>query len=526
MKEINNPPDPKRAIIGFRDTGYNLYTAVADLADNSINAQADNLWIKLWNDETGRTHARIIDDGYGMDEEELIDALKYGASEKEVGNELGKFGLGLKTASTSVCKLLIVLSRKDPEGPIFQAVWDIDRIGHSDHDYPLLIGEAEETFKLEFEENINGSGTMVCWERIDRLGGETSAEGTSITNQTIGQYKKRLSEHLSMVFHKFIEADKVKIFFEGNELKPWNPFVPGEETETPLSIPIEIEYYNEDTGKKQLGILKLDAHIIPSQYEYSTEEAKKRAKVSNARQGFYVYREDRMIVSSDWLGLFHKEPHYSLARVEMNFSSPLDDFFELDIKKANFNVERIYPYLERILRPYRDQANQRYRTARVRTSTRKQNPHGPSQKLLSSKYASTTSEVKVEKVGEGEVEVENKAGTTTVRIPTLDPDFSEQLVKISEAVEDGLFWSPCLIESKIGVMINETHPYYERVYVPNHSDSVTVRGLDSILWALAKCEQEVMNEESRRRFKDFRRVVSSTLRELAEELPELQEPKK
>ena len=85
------------------------------------------------------------------------------------------------------------------------------------------------------------------------------------------------------------------------------------------------------------------------------------------------------------------------------------------------------------------------------------------------------------------------------------------------------FLSPCLLENKIGVLINRSHPYYERVYEPNYDDSVTVRGLDSILWALAKCEQEVMNEETRRRLKDFRRMISGTLRELAEELPEMQE---
>jgi hypothetical protein len=524
MRTINNPPNPKRAIIGFRDTGYNLYTAVADLVDNSINARADKAIVKLWQDEAGKTHARIIDDGYGMDEDELIDAMKYGASEKEEGNELGKFGLGLKTASTSVCKNLIVLTRKDPDGPIFQASWDLDMIGGNEYDYPLEIGEAVAPFAKEFEDSVSGTGTMVCWEKIDRLGGETSAEGTNITTQVLGQYKKRLIEHLRMVFHKFLESKKFKIFYGEEELTPWNPFAKGEKTETPISIPIEIEDTNKETGEKISGKLHLDAHIIPSKYEYSTDEAKEIASLSNAKQGFYVYREDRMIVAHDWLGLFNKEVHYSLARVEMNFSSELDEFFDLDIKKSNFNIEKISPYLHRILSPYREAAGQRHRSARMRAGGgSKKDPHGPSQKLIKSKYASSTSELKVKKVGKNQVEVENKAGKTLIRIPTLEPDFSDQLIKVEESVEDGLFWSPCLLDNKIGVLINRSHPYYERVYEPNYDDSVTVRGLDSILWALAKCEQEVMNEETRRRLKDFRRMISGTLRELAEELPELQE---
>ena len=440
MRTINNPPNPKRAIIGFRDTGYNLYTAVADLVDNSINARADNVVVKLWQDEAGKTHARIIDDGYGMDEDELIDAMKYGASEKEVGNELGKFGLGLKTASTSVCKNLIVLTRKDPDGPIFQASWDLDMIGGNKYDYPLEIGEAVAPFAMEFEDSVSGTGTIVCWEKIDRLGGETSTEGTNITTQVLGQYKKRLIEHLRMVFHKFIEAKKIKIFYGEEELIPWNPFAPGEKTLTPISHKFEIEE-NKISGKVS-GVLKLDAHIIPSKYEYSTDEARENwlpRRGQNKLQGFYVYREDRLIVAHDWLGLFNKEVHYSLARVEMNFSSDLDEFFDLDIKKSNFNIEKLYTALESLLTPYREQANQRHRTARIRAGGgQKKDPHGPSQELIKSKYDSSTSEVKVKKVGKNKVEVENKAGKTLIRIPTLDPDFSDQLIKVEESVEDGL----------------------------------------------------------------------------------------
>lgn len=519
MREINNPPDPVRAITGFRDTGYNLYTAVADLVDNSINAKADNVWINIWKDEGGEVHARIIDDGYGMDEDELIDAMKYGSSEKEDGNELGKFGLGLKTASTSVCKHLIVISRKDPNGNTYQASWDIDRLGTTDNEYPLMIGEAEPKFKEEFDDIINNTGTIVCWEKIDRLGGESDLLVNEIRATTLGQYKKNLKEHLSMVFHKFMENGSLNIYFHDEKLEPWNPFVPAEDTWRPIDN--EIEIIDSPQGS---GTIELKACIIPSKYEYSTEEARLNATVSNSKQGLYVYREDRMVVYHDWLGLYHKEPHYSLARVEINFKSELDEFFGLNILKTNFNIEPLKEPLRKLLSPYREQANQRYRHGRTRKAKESiNNPHDASQKLLSDKYLDNTSEVIVNKIAEGKVEVENKMGKTIIRVPTLDPDFSNQLVKTEQTVNDGLFWSPVLIKSRIGVVLNESHPYYERVYMPNFDDSVMVRGLDSLLWALAVCEQEVINEEAKKRFKDFRFAVSRTLRELAEELPEYQD---
>lgn len=103
--------------------------------------------------------------------------------------------------------------------------------------------------------------------------------------------------------------------------------------------------------------------------------------------------------------------------------------------------------------------------------------------------------------------------------PDAYPNLKD-LIEIVDSIDDGIFWQPVFINQRLGVQINQTHPYYDRVYVPNLNDSVTVRGIDSILWALAKCEEEVMNKDIRRKLTDLRFQVSRTLRELAEELPE------
>jgi len=121
--------------------------------------------------------------------------------------------------------------------------------------------------------------------------------------------------------------------------------------------------------------------------------------------------------------------------------------------------------------------------------------------------------------------IANDQGETLVRLPSATPEEDNQVVLVEDEVEDDLFWSPRLMNGRIGVAVNRSHPYYERVYVPNYSDSVVVRGLDSLLWALSKCEQEVVCEQSRSSLEELRKRVSRTLADLAEALPEPPAPK-
>ena len=125
VEEIELPPDPERVIVGLRDTGYEFNTAVADIVDNSIAANATKVQLFLAADYNGNIRLLIADNGEGMDRQGLINAMQYGSKARPSAASLGKYGLGLKTASTAFCKRLSVISRANGSTPALMATWDL-----------------------------------------------------------------------------------------------------------------------------------------------------------------------------------------------------------------------------------------------------------------------------------------------------------------------------------------------------------------------------------------------------------------
>ncbi|MBT5471320.1 MAG: ATP-binding protein, partial [Nitrospina sp.] len=263
METITCNPDAGRTIMGFRDTGYTLNTAVADIVDNSINAQADNIWIEINLDPAEVLQIRIFDDGYGMNREELIDGMRYGSSEKKEGNALGRFGLGLKTASSSICKKLSVVSRKSKNSKLLLARWDLDLVNDKD-DWLLQVGEADEEYSELYQEHLSDSGTMVCWDNIDRIR-DGDFDSISVSPNVLGQKRRHLRDHLAMIFHRFIEDKKLNIFLDGEKIIPWNPFAPNESTETYIKKNFSVSI----PGSRKKYKILLAAHVLPNKYEFS-----------------------------------------------------------------------------------------------------------------------------------------------------------------------------------------------------------------------------------------------------------------
>ena len=168
QNEIVNP-DPTRVIEGLRDTGYELNTALADIIDNSIAAEATRIEIKSEMDFEGNITVYIADNGYGMDRDGLLNAMKYGSDRRPNPSSLGKFGLGLKTASTAFCRSLSVVSRASAEQPLIKAMWDLDHVAKVS-EWELLFPQVEKR-KSDYIEKVTegSSGTLVIWEKVDRI---------------------------------------------------------------------------------------------------------------------------------------------------------------------------------------------------------------------------------------------------------------------------------------------------------------------------------------------------------------------
>lgn len=322
------PPEPGAMIESLRAFGYSLEAAIADLVDNSITAGSKNVWLKFdWNGE--KSTISIKDDGCGMNEETLINSLRAGSKnpleERDI-HDLGRFGLGLKTASFSQCRKLTVGSKKDKE-MVFVRSWDLDYVNKCS-EWRLLNVDKYYSEGLFSSLEDTRSGTVVLWEQIDRV-----VKGSDIDNpkhqNMFYENIDSVKSHLEMVFHRYLESTgNFKIYINGRALKPWDPFLRNHPSTQQL--PKEPLYIY---GKKVV----VQPYILPhrSKMDNETYELAAGPRGWNARQGFYIYRNNRLIVAGDWLGMgFKKEDHTKLARISVDIPNSLDDEWKIDVKKS------------------------------------------------------------------------------------------------------------------------------------------------------------------------------------------------
>ena len=315
-------PEASSMIETFRAIGYNIETAVADIIDNSISANAKNIWVTFeW--KGSDTWLSIKDDGIGMNNEELIQAMKPGSKnplENRSNKDLGRFGLGLKTASFSQARRLTVISKKNDYKTIFWT-WDLDYVNQTGNWNLIDLMPIE--FNTKALDNLI-SGTIVIWNDIDRVVKHLKQEDNKALDKFL-IIMEQVKKHLAMVFHRFIEGKKIKIFFQEHEVKPWNPFLI--EEQATQSFPEE-PLHN--------ALVTLKGFVLPHKSKVSEEKFKEAEGTRgwNEHQGFYIYRNERLLLAGDWLGMFRKEEHYKLTRIQIDLPNSLDADWQIDIKKS------------------------------------------------------------------------------------------------------------------------------------------------------------------------------------------------
>ena len=327
MKNFSNfiseetAPKASAMINTFRAFGYNLQTAIADIIDNSISAKSQNIWINY--DWLGKdSFVTIEDDGLGMNKEELIDAMTPGSKDpNEVRDvsDLGRFGLGLKTSSFSQCKRLTVVTKKSGFKTL-KRCWDLDFV-NSTEKWTLLDYISNESYLNKFSDHENG--TIVLWENLDRLVGNAHIENEAARKVFLEEFSS-VELHLSLVFHRYLEKRKLKLWINGIAIKPWDPFMKNEDGGQLISD----EFLENDNVHVKCYVLPHISKIV--------EEERLKAKTENwyKLQGFYIYRNERLLLYGDWLGLFSKNEHYKNARILIDIPNKLDHDWKIDIKKA------------------------------------------------------------------------------------------------------------------------------------------------------------------------------------------------
>ena len=319
----------------MRALGYSFQAAVADVIDNSIAAGATKIeLISPPIKDPDTAYLAILDNGHGMNRQELIKAMQLACknpSQKREDNDLGRFGLGLKTASLSQCRELIVISLKN--GAINIASWDLDEIKR-EQDWTLLLLDKEET---EFQQIISqlkkySSGTAVIWRRFDRLRTDTGFFETAFR-----EYLSLTAEHLSLVFHRFLEGEtkipRISMELNGTRIKPKDPFIKSSLSSV-QNVPIYIRQGKKPDFKDSVVV---KSHTLPEQ-SMLTESDKKKMGLSGRTlsedQGFYIYRRGRLIHWGGWLSLRKMTQASKLCRVQVDVPASLDHYWLLDIKKS------------------------------------------------------------------------------------------------------------------------------------------------------------------------------------------------
>ena len=335
IKTVKAEPNASSMFNTMRSIGYTVETALADIIDNSISAGATFIDI-IYEFESSDSYLAIIDNGNGMSNDELVDALRPGSRHPDDTrnlSDLGRFGLGLKTASLSQCKRLSVLSKQN--GKLNGWTWDLDYI-HQEQEW-LLIDEVPLSDKWKGQLESYKNGTAVIWTNLDRLHQDLDSENPKHRASFFSQMSK-CADHLSMVFHRFIEGNvptkkKLIIMLNGLKIEAWDPFM----TDIKAVEPRPLVKVSENVNVKGF-VLPHRSKITPSEYR----NAMKIHGSWTEHQGFYVYRSNRILVSGNWLGLFKNERQYDLCRIKIDISNDSDKEWKIDIKKSNADIPTIY----------------------------------------------------------------------------------------------------------------------------------------------------------------------------------------
>ena len=333
-------PSAKRLISSMRDLGYEFSDAVAEIVDNSIQAGANVIQVNLHFDGYD-SFLTVLDNGNGMTPAEIREAMRFGSMRDYDQDDLGKFGLGLKTSSLSQCDSLTVSSRNSlKKVQIHSYSWDMEHINRVDQ-WEILPIEINELLNPVVEHLYSTTGTAVTWEKLNRLLNFQDPTGGRAEND-IKKLSQDLKISLGATFHRYLTGEqrskKVMIFVNGDLVESWDPFCRSEKNTLELesfTVPIKMD------GKK--GVIKFRPFVLPTQSQFSSPSAHLRASGPekwNKQQGFYIYRAGRLLQSGGWCGLRTSDEHSKLARVLVEIPAGFDDLFKVNISKMKINFPR------------------------------------------------------------------------------------------------------------------------------------------------------------------------------------------
>ena len=324
-EKIQSVPEARLLLASLRSVGYNEETAIADIIDNCISAQAHEVKIFF---EWEKRRIVISDDGLGMSAKDLIENMRIGSADPckiRADDDLGRFGMGMKTAAFSLGKKLTVVTKSD--SAVSNASWDLDRI--PEIGWNLIIRDESEI--LEFSSQMGEQGTVVIIESLDRV---IDIDDEKKAKKKFYRIASRTEKHLSLTFHRFIEEDGLLLELNGIPIKAWNPFIL--ENSATQELPEESVFSGDGCAEATI-----QPYVLPHKTKFASDDDYHAAggpKGWNYHQGVYVYRNRRLIICGTWFDYIKKEPAYNLARIKIDITSASDEDWKIDIKKSTASL--------------------------------------------------------------------------------------------------------------------------------------------------------------------------------------------
>jgi len=325
MKKISLPPYAPVLMESTRSLGYSLEAAIADLVDNSISAQATKIHINFF--PINNPFLCIIDNGHGMGSDELTNAMRYGSSnpkDPREKNDMGRFGLGMKTASLSQCRCLTVISLKD--GALEARQWDLDEI-YKYGEWDLLVPDPSQIKEFPGIEQLKefNKGTIIVWQKLDKI-----FAGDIAPERSFAEKMDKVREHISLVFHRYITGEiglkRISFYINNRPVESVDPFLIKKSDQA-----MDVETIIVEKEK-----VLVTPYILPHISKLTREELESLGSEEGLRkkQGFYVYRNKRLLIWGTWFRLMRQDDLYKLARVKVDVPNSLDHLWSLDIRKS------------------------------------------------------------------------------------------------------------------------------------------------------------------------------------------------
>jgi len=507
---FENQPNAGKLISSLRNTGYDSYTAIEDIIDNSIDAHARDIYV---NAEIVQSDFRIMiaDNWFWMSREVLDQALRlWSISDKSEVSDLGKFGMGLCTASISMSKRLEVIT-KQKDWKCLYSCQDLDDIVEKDAFIKILrdANSAEESVLNEITNNSD-SGTLIVLTKIDRL-----------SDKNMSQFATTLGKEIGRIFRKFIESG-INIYINSKKVEPIDPLmIDDKETLVYSDESYELPVSATD-GKRES--IRVKIAILP---DFAKEKSKnlKNLPINQKNQWFYIVRNNREIDKGVTLGVFERHNSTNRVRVELQFNATLDDAFWVNFSKdwirpnqgiMDFIKENIWWQISSIKRILeRKQMN---------SDPNFQIDHSDSEDVIAQKAKLLiTPDAKIEKRASKTQKDEDKKTDENLEPAYERKNFRE--IKTSpqwmwarfEAASMGREWVlyECQQEGKIIVIRwNTDHPFYERMLLENKENKNITSWIDYLIFSLAAAELKSANDDNYELLSNLKSIMSSNLRSL------------